>query len=467
MTGQAPQNGQESFDTEKTDDISGLSPELMASVFQALEEGETGQAKILADSLHYADLADLLEGLKHDHREGLVNALRSEFDPNILAELDDNVRERVIDQLGLTQIAEAVAELETDDAVEVVEELDAHEQKEVLDALPIGERILIEEGLSYPEDSAGRLMQRGVAAVPSHWTVGQAIDFMRDSEDLPKDFFDLFLVDPRHRPVGSVALSRVMRTQRHVSLNAVMSLEMKIIPVDMDQEEVAFLFRQRDLISAPVIDGSGRLVGVITVDDIVDVIHEEHEEDIMRLAGVGEEDDLYAAIIDTTKSRFTWLLIHLFAAILAAYVISFFAGTIEQLVALAILMPIVATMGGTASVQTLTVAVRAIAMKELSPANAMRTIGKEIAVGVLNGLIFAVLIGLVAWAWFGSPALGGVIGLAIIINLVVAGMTGSALPVLLQKMGYDPAVASSAFLTSITDVVGFYVFLGLASVLLL
>jgi len=396
-----------------------------------------------------------------------VNALRSEFDPNILAELDDNVRERVIDQLGLTQIAEAVAELETDDAVEVVEELDAHEQKEVLDALPIGERILIEEGLSYPEDSAGRLMQRGVAAVPSHWTVGQAIDFMRDSEDLPKDFFDLFLVDPRHRPVGSVALSRVMRTQRHVSLNAVMSLEMKIIPVDMDQEEVAFLFRQRDLISAPVIDGSGRLVGVITVDDIVDVIHEEHEEDIMRLAGVGEEDDLYAAIIDTTKSRFTWLLIHLFAAILAAYVISFFAGTIEQLVALAILMPIVATMGGTASVQTLTVAVRAIAMKELSPANAMRTIGKEIAVGVLNGLIFAVLIGLVAWAWFGSPALGGVIGLAIIINLVVAGMTGSALPVLLQKMGYDPAVASSAFLTSITDVVGFYVFLGLASVLLL
>lgn len=467
MTAQTPQDRTGEFDAEKSVDISGLSPDLIASVHDALEKGRTANAKNLADTLHYADLADLLEGLKHEHREGLIDALRSEFDPNILAELDDNVRERVIDQLGLTHIAEAVAELETDDAVEVVEELDADEQKEVLEALPIGERTLIEEGLSYPEDSAGRLMQRGVAAVPSHWTVGQAIDYMRDSEELPKDFFDLFLVDPRHQPVGVVSLSRVIRTQRHVALSAVMVSEMKIIPVTMDQEEAAFLFRQRDLISAPVVDGSNRLVGVITVDDIVDVIHEEHEEDIMRMGGVGEEDDLYAAVIDTTKSRFTWLLIHLFAAILAAFVISIFAGTIEQMVALAVLMPIVATMGGTASVQTLTVAVRAIAMKELTPANAMRTIGKEIAVGLLNGIIFAVLIGVVAWLWFGSPALGGVIGLAIVINLVVAGMSGSALPVLLQRMGFDPAVASSAFLTSITDIIGFYVFLGLAAALLL
>ncbi len=467
MTVAAPQNDQLELNMEKSEDIAGLSPELMASVNEALEDGKTDLAKLLADTLHYADLADLLEGLRHDHREGLVDALRNEFDPNILAELDDNVRERVIDQLGLRHIAVAVAELETDDAVEVVEELEAEEQKEVLEALPIGERTLIEEGLSYPEDSAGRLMQRAVAAVPSHWTVGQAIDYMRDDDDLPRDFFDLFLVDPRHRPVGSVALSRVVKTQRHVALSAIMNSEMKIIPVAMDQEDAAFLFRQRDLISAPVIDDSGRLVGVTTVDDIVDVIHEEHEEDIMRLAGVGEEDDLYAAVIDTTKSRFTWLLIHLFAAILAAFVISFFAETIEQLVALAILMPIVATMGGTASVQTLTVAVRAIAMKELTPANAVRTIGKEIVVGILNGFIFAVLIGVVAWLWFDNPELGGVIGLAIILNLVVAGMAGSMLPVFLQKYGFDPAVASSAFLTSITDVVGFYVFLGLASLLLL
>jgi len=385
----------------------------------------------------------------------------------VFAELDDTVRERVIDQLGISHIAEAVAGLDTDDALDVVEELNADEQQEVLEALPAGERSLIEQGLSYPEDSAGRLMQREVVAVPMHWTVGQAIDYMRDTENLPTDFFDLFLVDPLHNPVGTVPLSRVMRTGRDVELTDVMRKHIKIVPVEMDQEEVAFLFRQRDLISAPVVDGAGRLVGVITVDDIVDVIYEEHEEDIMRLAGVGEEDDLYSAVIDTMKSRFSWLLIHLGAAMIAAYVISFFAGTIEEMVALAVLMPIVATMGGTASVQTLTVAVRAIAMKELTMSNAYRTIGKEVAVGVLNGILFAILIGAVAWAWFGSPALGGVIGLAIVINLIVAGFTGSALPILLQRMGYDPAVASSAFLTSITDVVGFYVFLGLAASLLL
>jgi magnesium transporter len=444
-----------------------LTSEFVASINLALDQNETAEAKNLAQSLHYADLADLLENLAHAHRQELVEALRSDFDPNVLAELDDTVRERVIDQLGLSHVAEAVAGLETDDAVEVVEELEPQEQREILEALPVGERALIEEGLSYPEDSAGRLMQRDVVAVPMDWTVGQAIDYMRDTPDLPTDFFDIFLVDSSHIPMGTVPLSRVMRTQREIELTQVMRKHIKIVPVTMDQEEVAFLFRQRDLISAPVVDDNDRLVGVITVDDIVDVIHEEHEEDIMRLAGVGEEDDLYSAVIDTMKSRFSWLLIHLFAAIIAAYVISFFAGTIEEMVALAVLMPIVATMGGTASVQTLTVAVRALAMKELTMANAYRTIGKEVAVGVLNGVIFAVLIGAVAWSWFGSPALGGVIGLAIVINLIVAGFTGSSLPILLQRMGFDPAVASSAFLTSITDVVGFYVFLGLAASLLL
>ncbi|MBT5939001.1 MAG: magnesium transporter [Rhodospirillaceae bacterium] len=444
-----------------------LTPEFIAAVNLALDQNETTEAISLAQSLHYADLADLLENLAHVRRAELVEALRSDFDPNVFAELDDTVRERVIDQLGISHIAEAVAGLDTDDALDVVEELNADEQQEVLEALPAGERSLIEQGLSYPEDSAGRLMQREVVAVPMHWTVGQAIDYMRDTENLPTDFFDLFLVDPLHNPVGTVPLSRVMRTGRDVELTDVMRKHIKIVPVEMDQEEVAFLFRQRDLISAPVVDGAGRLVGVITVDDIVDVIYEEHEEDIMRLAGVGEEDDLYSAVIDTMKSRFSWLLIHLGAAMIAAYVISFFAGTIEEMVALAVLMPIVATMGGTASVQTLTVAVRAIAMKELTMSNAYRTIGKEVAVGVLNGILFAILIGAVAWAWFGSPALGGVIGLAIVINLIVAGFTGSALPILLQRMGYDPAVASSAFLTSITDVVGFYVFLGLAASLLL
>jgi len=452
---------------EHAEAITGLSAEFLTFFHNAMDAGRMDEVRTLAETLHHADLADLLEGLPVEKREDLLDLLREDLNPGMIAELDEAVLEHVADQLSAQEMADAVAEMDTDDAVDVVEELDEEDQKEILEALPIGERTLIEEGLSYPEDSAGRLMQRDVVAVPTHWSVGQAIDFMREERDLPRDFFDILLVDPAHKPIGSIPLSRVMRTERHVALNALMVADMKIIPGEMDQEEVAFLFRQRDLISAPVVDNSGRLIGVITVDDIVDVIHEEHEEDIMRLAGVGEEDDLYAAVIATTRSRFSWLLIHLVAAMLAAWVISFFAGTIEEMVALAVLMPIVATMGGTASVQALTVAVRAIAMKELTPVNAIRTIGKEVMVGILNGAIFACLIGAVAWVWFGSPALGGVLGLAIVINLTVAGLSGSALPVLLQRLGFDPAVASSAFLTSITDVVGFYVFLGLAAVLLL
>ena len=310
-------------------------------------------------------------------------------------------------------------------------------------------------------------MQCQAVSVPSHWNVGQAIDLLRKERDLPRDFFDIFLVDSTDVPVGSIPLSRITRAHRHVALNALMVVEMKTVPVEMDQEDVAFLFRQRELVSAPVVDNSAKLVGVITIDDVVDVIHEENEEDIMRLAGVGEDDDLYDAVISTTRSRFSLLLIHLVAAISAAYVISLFTETIEELVFLAVLMPIVATMGGTASVQALTVVVRAIAMKELTAENAFRTIRKEVAVGLFNGIIFAILIGTVAWGWFGSPALGGVIALAIIINLLAAGLSGSALPVILNHLGFDPAIASSAFLTSITDVLGFYVFLGLATLLLL
>jgi len=449
------------------DNVAGLDPEIIEAVVAALDEADTEKAKTLAAALHWSDLADLLEALNHDRRENLVEAIAAEFPANVLTELDESVRERVIEQLGLSQLANVVSDLEADDVIEIVEELDFAEREEVLDALSDDDRTMVEEGLSYPEDSAGRLMQRSVVVMPSHWSVGQAIDFLRAADDLPRDFYDIFLADPNQRPLGAIPLSRILATRRHVALNALMIADLKLIPVDMDQEEVAYLFRQRDLISAPVIDATQRLVGVITVDDIVDVIHEEHEEDIMRLGGVGEEDDLFAAVLDTTRSRFAWLLVHLVAAILAAAVIDHFSGSIEQMVALAVLMPIVATMGGTASVQTLTVAVRAIAMRELTPANALRTIGKEIVVGLLNGLLFAMIIGGVAWAWFGSPALGGVIGLAIIINFLVAGLSGSALPVYLQRLGFDPAVASSAILTSITDVLGFYVFLALAALLLL
>ncbi len=448
-------------------DLGGLGDPLTEEVTRALEEGRGSDAGALLRDLHYADIADLLERLTGEHREQLVEALRGGFDPNILAELDEAVRDRVMDQLGPGQVVAAVAELESDDALGVIEELDEEYRQELLEALPAEDRSLIEEGLSFPEDSAGRLMRREAVSVPDHWAVGQTIDYLRVQDGLPIDFFDIFLVDSGHKPVGAVPLSRVLGSKRHVALAAIMNADVKIIPVQMDQEEVAFLFRQRDLISAPVVDNAGRLTGAITVDDVVDVIHEEHEEDIMRLAGVGEEGDLFAAIWVSIRSRFTWLLVHLGAAIIAATVISHFSGTIEQMVALAALLPIVAAMGGTASVQALAVAVRAIAMKELTSTNALRAIGKEVVVGFVNGILFAVLIGLGVWWWFDNGILGLVIGLAVVTNLAVAGLAGSAVPILLQRWGADPAVASSAFLTAITDVVGFYVFLGLAALLIL
>ena len=457
-------NDQTSNKNTKT--ITGLSPEFLSFYNEAMHAERVEEVRKLTGTLHHSDLADLLEGMAVERREWLIELLREDLNPNMIAELDESLLGQLADQIGIQEMAEAVAEMDTDDAVDVVEELAIKDQLEILDALPHDDRLLIEEGLSYPEDSAGRLMQREAVGVPSHWNVGQAIDFLRKERDLPRDFFDIFLVDSTDVPVGSIPLSRIMRAHQHVALNALMVVEMKTVPVEMDQEDVAFLFRQRDLISAPVVDNSAKLVGVITIDDVVDVIHEENEEDIMRLAGVGEDDDLYDAVISTTRSRFSWLLIHMVAAIAAAYVISLFTEIIEELVFLAVLMPIVATMGGTASVQALTVVVRAIAMKELTAENAFRTIRKEVIVGLFNGIIFAFLIGTLAWGWFGNPALGGVIALAIIINLLAAGLSGSALPVILNHFGFDPAIASSAFLTSITDVLGFYVFLGLATLLL-
>ncbi len=444
----------------------GLSDATVQAIEDALDEGRRGDVLDYVDVLHHADAADLIERLPGDKRDTLIDILSDRFDPNVMAELSESVLEGVVEQLGTDQVARVVAGMESDDAVLVIDQLDEEDQKEVLEALPEMDRTLIEEGLSFPEDSAGRLMQREVVAVPAHWNVGQAIDYMRDAANLPNDFFDLFLVDPAHRPIGAIPLSRVMRTQRQVSLNTLMVQEMKLIPADMDQEEVAFLFRQRDLISAPVVDDSGRLVGVITVDDVVDVIHAEHEEDILRLGGVGE-DDIFSNIFYTARTRFWWLLVNLFTAILASVVIGFFDATIEQMVALAVLMPIVASMGGNAGTQSLTVAVRAIAMKELTTTNALRVIGKEVLVGVSNGILFAVLIGLVAWVWFDNVGLGVVIGLAMVFNLIIAGLAGSAIPVMLERFHVDPAVSSAVFLTTVTDVVGFLAFLGLAAAVLL
>ena len=455
------------------EEVSGLEPKAEQVFLDVLTSGDADQVRALVGDLHPSDSADLLERLSADERTGAIEFLRDDFDPEILSELDETVRDHVVELMGMENVAAAVQEMDSDDALDVIEELDEDEQQQVLDAIPAGDRTILEEGLSYPEDSAGRLMQREVVTVPTFWNVGEAIDFLRQSADLdgppeatlPDQFYDLFVVDPAHRPVGTITLSKVLRTGRPVAVTDIMETDMRILPVSMDQEDVAFVFRQRDLVSAPVVDEAGRLVGAITIDDVVDVIHEEHEEDIMRLGGV-QEDDLYDATVATTQARFSWLLVNLVTAILASLVIGLFNATIEQMVALAVLMPIVASMGGNAGTQTLTVAVRALAMKELTPTNAGRVIGKEALVGVFNGVLFAGLIGGVAWVWFGNSALGLVIGLAMIVNMFVAGLAGTTIPLALNRMGVDPAVASGVVLTTITDVVGFFVFLGLAALFL-
>jgi magnesium transporter len=385
--------------------------------------------------------------------------------------VNEEVREDIIEQLGPARTAAAIAGLETDDAIDVVAELDHDDRRQVLDAIPPAERALIEEGLAYPDDSAGRLMQRELVAVPTFWTVGETIDFLRrtadeDPDRLPEDFFDIFVVDPGHRPVGALSLSRLLRNRRPVPVTEIMHPELKVISTDTDQEEVAFVFRQRDLASAPVVDKGGRLVGVITIDDVVDVIDEEAEDDIMRLGGV-QQDDFYTDAVNTVRSRFSWLVVNLGTAILASLVIGLFDATIEQMVALAVLMPIVASMGGNAGTQSLTVAVRALATKELTAANAMRVIGKELVVGGVNGVLFAILTGVVAWLWFGDVGVAVVLGLAMIVNLVVAALAGPLIPLALERVGVDPAVASGVFLTTVTDVVGFFAFLGLAALLIL
>ncbi|WP_193368075.1 magnesium transporter [Pelagibius marinus] len=444
----------------------GISPELVRSVAEALEEGKTAEARDLTAELHEADLADLLENLDRDERPQLIEALGGDFDLEVLTYLDDSVREEVVEALEPKHIASSLSDLNSDDAVDIIEDLDEEAQQRVLAALPHAERVVLEESLSFPEDSAGRIMQRELLAVPSSWTVGETIDYMRASKDLPDDFYDLYIVDPKHQPIGYVPLSRAMRTRRPVLLTDIMNEDMRTIPIQMDQEEVAYLFRQYGLVSAPVVDDAGRLVGVVTVDDVVHIIDEEAEEDLLKLAGV-QETDLYSAVLDTTKARFTWLLVNLFTAVAASVVIALFEDTLQRIVALAVLMPIVASMGGNAGTQTLTVAVRAIAMRDLSSGNALRFVGKELLVGLANGLMFAVVAGGVAWAWFDTPAIGFIIAAAMVINLVVAALSGALVPLGLEKVGVDPAVASSVVLTTVTDIIGFFAFLGLATVFLL
>lgn len=431
-----------------------------------LREGDQDALRSLFDDLHYADAADVIQQLKPDERSQVFEVVGEAMDADVYTELDEGILEEAVETVGSEGVAQVIADLETDDAITILEELDDAVQKEVLDALPLGERRIMQEGLAFPEDSAGRLMQRDVVSIPSFWTVGETLDYLRGDVDLPDDFYELFVVDLEQKLLGTIPLSRLMRNKRPTRIDSLMEEQLTTIPVDTDQEDVASIFRDRDLVSAPVVDDKTRLKGVITVDDVLDVIDEEHEEDIMRMGGVAQ-GEFYSSALDAAKSRVLWLVVNLATAILASLVIGLFSQTIEQLVALAILMPIVASMGGNAGTQTLTIAVRAIATKELTPANTWRTVGKELGVGSINGIIFAVLIGLATWAWFSDPALAAVIAVAMIVNMAVAGLFGAIIPVVLDRFGADPAVSSSVFLTTVTDVVGFFAFLGLAAVFLL
>ncbi|MDH5189331.1 MAG: magnesium transporter [Rhodospirillaceae bacterium] len=449
----------------------GLEDTTVADVVTALESGNAEAVRELIEPLHYSDAADLVEQLNVEQRRQLIEYAHDVLDPEFLVEVDETVRDEIIEHIGIDSVAETVAELDTDDAVNLIGELEEEDKQQVLDTISESDRAIIEKSLSYPEYSAGRLMQREVMTVPQFWTVGETIDFMRqmaeqDEWAVPDLYYEIVVVDPKHCPVGRIPLSVLLSSRRPINVSDIMSSDIKLITATMDQEEVAHLFRQRDLVSASVVDDEGRLVGMITIDDVVDVIDDEAEEDIMRMGGV-REDDFYSATIDTTRARFSWLFINLGTAIAASLVIGMFQASIEQIVALAVLMPIVASMGGNAGTQTLTVVVRALATKEITPANAMRQVGKESMVGVINGILFAVLMGLVAWVWFDTPMLGVVIAMAMVVNMVVAGLAGASIPMVLEKVGVDPAIASSVFLTTVTDVIGFLVFLGLGTLLLI
>ncbi len=444
----------------------GLTTELVGAVRAALADSDGERVRALVAPLHEADTADLIERFRPGERRRLIAVAQDVLSGDVLAQVEDDIREALIDEIGAERAAEAIADLDTDDAVAVLEDLDDPQRKEILDAISSEERAGVAESLTYPEDSAGRLMQRDLVALPAFWTVGQTIDHMRESgEDLPGDFYEIYVIDPRHRPIGRIPLHRLLRTRRPVLLRDIMATDLKAIPAETDQEEVGHVFEQYDLVSAPVIGASGRLIGVITVDDVVDVIQEEAGEDILRLSGV-QEPDIYRAALRTATGRFTWLLVNLGTAILASLVIYQFDGTIDQMVALAVLMPIVASMGGNAGTQTMTVAVRAIATKDLTTANVLRVLWKEVMVGGFNGVVFAILIGVAAAAWYDNIALGIVIGAAMIINMVVAGLFGLAIPVVLWRLRIDPATAAGVVLTTVTDVVGFLAFLGLAGMLL-
>lgn len=471
--GATPADGEESqFAEDQT-----LSPEFVRSISDAIEKQDVEVFNFLTKDMHPADIADLIGLLREEERTALIGLYGGALPSDVLAELDDDLREDVVEAMGPAKVAEAVTELETDDAASLLEDLDEEKRAEILAEVPIEDRLAVRTALDYEEDSAGRLMQREFFASPAYWTVGQIIDRLRGVEDLPDRFYEVFVVDPSFKPIGSVPLSTLLKAPRDTVIQDIMTgKDLRSIPLTMDQEEVAYLFEQYNLISAPVVDAGERLVGMITVDDVVEMVREESHEDMLALAGVEADTGLSDTILETVRSRFSWLAINLLTAILASVVIALFDGAIGQVVALAILMPIVASMGGNVGTQTLTVVVRSMATKDLTATNTARIVFREAFVGFLNGVIFAIIMGALAGIWFVASGwgdqtdairLGVVVGAAMVINLFVAGLAGILVPIGLQRAGADPAVSSAVFVTTVTDVVGFFVFLGLAAAVLL
>jgi len=432
------------------------------SVARRIEMGDASGLRGLVGDLHEADMGALIEALEPEQRPRLVSLLGIDFDFTALTEVDDAVRDEILDELPPQAVAKGVSELESDDAVAILEDLPKEEQAEILEQLPQPDRAALARSLDYPEESAGRRMQTEFIAVPPAWNVGQAIDYMRETSELPERFFELYVTDESGRFRGAVQLDRLLRSKRPVPISDLMEPERHRIRADEDQEEVARLFQRYDLVAAPVVDADDRLVGIITFDDVADVIEEEAEEDIKALGGVRGEE-LSDSVWKIARGRFNWLLVNLATAFLASSVLGLFEGQLQKMVALAVLAPIVASQGGNATTQTMTVAVRALATRDLTDTNAWRVITRELMVGLLNGIAFAVITGAAAYVWFKVPGLGFVIGLAMICNLLAAALGGILIPIVLHRLRFDPAVASSPFVTTVTDVVGFFSFLGIAT----
>ena len=433
----------------------------------AVEAGDSGQVLRLMAPLHAADIADFLEQIDTRERRDFLAIYAGEIDGDLLSEIDETIREEVIESLPASVVAEAVRDLDTDDVVDILEDLEAPAQGRILDALDLADRVAVEQAMAYPEGSAGRLMQREVVVAPDHWTVGDAIDHMRGDVVLPDQFYHVILVDPRMKPQGYVTLGRILSARREVALRDLAEESFRTVEATEDEEEIAYIFNQYHLISCPVVDVAGRLVGVITIDDAMNVLDEEHESDMLRLAGVGEEASVLDGPFATVRQRLPWLVVNLFTASISAFVISRFEATIAAIVALAALMPIVASTGGVAGTQSLAVAVRALAARDLTASNARRVVLRELAAGAMNGLALAAIIGLAGWGLFGDPWIGAVLAAAMIVNQIVAALGGVLVPLTMDKLGLDPALASGTFVTTLTDVMGFLAFLGFATLVLI